>query len=45
MPREDGPQTAAQPLLPAEFDLIDAWSRAANYLSVEQWRWPEAAGV
>jgi len=36
MPREDGTQTAAQPLSPAEFDLIHAWWRAANYLSVGQ---------
>ena len=36
MPREDGIQTAAQPLSPAELDLIDAWWRAANYLSVGQ---------
>jgi xylulose-5-phosphate/fructose-6-phosphate phosphoketolase len=36
MPREDETQTAAQPLSPAELDLIDAWWRAANYLSVGQ---------
>jgi xylulose-5-phosphate/fructose-6-phosphate phosphoketolase len=36
MPREDGTQTAAQPLAPAELDLIHAWWRAANYLSVGQ---------
>jgi hypothetical protein len=36
MPREDGIQTAAQPLSPAELDLIHAWWRAANYLSVGQ---------
>ena len=29
---EDGTQTAAQPLSPAELDLIDAWWRAADYL-------------
>jgi xylulose-5-phosphate/fructose-6-phosphate phosphoketolase len=34
MPREEGTQTAAQPLSPAELDLIHAWWRAANYLSV-----------
>ena len=36
MPREDRTQTAAQPLSPAELDLMDAWWRAANYLSVGQ---------
>src|SRR2546423_11340016 len=36
MPREDGTQTAAQPLSPTELDLIHAWWRAANYLSVGQ---------
>ncbi|HEX4616099.1 MAG TPA: phosphoketolase, partial [Stellaceae bacterium] len=36
MPREDGTQTAAQPPAPAELDLIHAWWRAANYLSVGQ---------
>ena len=36
MPREDGTQTAAQPLSPAELELMDAWWRAANYLSVGQ---------
>jgi len=36
MPREDGTQTAAQPLSPAELELIYAWRRAANYLSVSQ---------
>jgi xylulose-5-phosphate/fructose-6-phosphate phosphoketolase len=36
MPREDGIQTAAQPLSTAELDLINAWWRAANYLSVGQ---------
>jgi xylulose-5-phosphate/fructose-6-phosphate phosphoketolase len=36
MPREDGTQTTAQPLSPAELDLIHAWWRAANYLSVGQ---------
>ena len=36
MPREDGTQTAAQPLSPAEIELMDAWWRAANYLSVGQ---------
>ena len=36
MPREDGTQTAAQPLSSAELDLINAWWRAANYLSVGQ---------
>jgi xylulose-5-phosphate/fructose-6-phosphate phosphoketolase len=36
MPREDGTQTAARPLSPAELDLIEAWWRAANYLSVGQ---------
>ncbi len=35
MPREDGTQTA-QPLSPTELDLINAWWRAANYLSVGQ---------
>src|SRR5690242_15787736 len=35
MPREDGTHTA-QPLSPAELELIDAWWRAANYLSVGQ---------
>ena len=35
MPREDGTQTA-QPLSRAELDLMDAWWRAANYLSVGQ---------
>ena len=32
MPRQDGTQTAAQPLSPAELDLIDAWWRATDYL-------------
>jgi xylulose-5-phosphate/fructose-6-phosphate phosphoketolase len=36
MPREDGTQTTAQPLSPAELELTDAWWRAANYLSVGQ---------
>src|SRR5438270_3810652 len=36
MPREDGTKTAAEPLSPAELDLIHAWWRAANYLSVGQ---------
>ncbi len=36
MPREDGTQTTAQPLSPAELELIHAWWRAANYLSVGQ---------
>ena len=36
MPREDGTQAAAQPLSPTELDLIHAWWRAANYLSVGQ---------
>src|SRR5947208_424464 len=36
MPREDRTQTAAQPLSAAELDLINAWWRAANYLSVGQ---------
>jgi|GEM_PF-1330211 len=36
MTRESGTQTAAQPLSPAELDPIDAWWRAANYLSVGQ---------
>jgi len=36
MPREDGTQTTAQPLSPAELQLMDAWWRAANYLSVGQ---------
>src|SRR5204863_3797930 len=35
MPREDGTHTA-QPLSPAELQLVDAWWRAANYLSVGQ---------
>src|ERR1700726_391110 len=36
MPREDGTQTTAQPLSPAELELTDAWWRAANSLSVGQ---------
>jgi xylulose-5-phosphate/fructose-6-phosphate phosphoketolase len=36
MPRADGTQTAARPLAPAELDRIEAWWRAANYLSVGQ---------
>src|SRR5438552_18852102 len=36
MPREEGTQAAAQPLSPTELDLIHAWWRAANYLSVGQ---------
>jgi xylulose-5-phosphate/fructose-6-phosphate phosphoketolase len=36
MPWEDGTQTTAQPLPPAELELMDAWWRAANYLSVGQ---------
>ena len=36
MPREDGTQTAARPLPPTELDSMDAWWRAANYLSVGQ---------
>jgi xylulose-5-phosphate/fructose-6-phosphate phosphoketolase len=36
MPREDGTRTTAQPLSPAELELMDAWWRAANYLSVGQ---------
>jgi xylulose-5-phosphate/fructose-6-phosphate phosphoketolase len=36
MRREDGTATEIQPLSRAEFDLIDAWWRAANYLSVGQ---------
>src|SRR5690348_10969101 len=35
MPREDGTHTA-QPLSARELELIDAWWRAANYLSVGQ---------
>src|SRR5947207_691254 len=36
MPREDGTQTAPQPLSRAQLELTDAWWRAANYLSVGQ---------
>src|SRR5205085_5196303 len=36
MPQEEETQAAAQPLSPMELDLIDAWWRAANYLSVGQ---------
>jgi xylulose-5-phosphate/fructose-6-phosphate phosphoketolase len=36
MPREKGTQPAAQPLTPAQLELMNAWWRAANYLSVGQ---------
>src|SRR5437667_8170398 len=36
MPRQTETETAAQTLSPAALDLIDAWWRAANYLSVGQ---------
>jgi xylulose-5-phosphate/fructose-6-phosphate phosphoketolase len=38
MPREIGTDTAARPLspAPAQLDLMNAWWRAANYLSVGQ---------
>jgi xylulose-5-phosphate/fructose-6-phosphate phosphoketolase len=33
---QNGSTSAAQPLSPAQLELIDAWWRAANYLSVGQ---------
>jgi phosphoketolase len=36
MTREIGTQPAAQPLSPAQLELMNAWWRAANYLSVGQ---------
>jgi xylulose-5-phosphate/fructose-6-phosphate phosphoketolase len=36
MDRDDHTEAGAQPLSPVQFELMDAWWRAANYLSVGQ---------